>query len=1342
MHGISNRSRTKTTLLTAAGLARPAVRLSCLLLSLLAAGIGQAADVSLKQSDASGTTSWNAALNWTDATAPSAGNNYFTAGFTLRTPTSGANTTFNGGSLTVNGGQVLYKCSGSRTITINNLTLDNGGAIANGNGNTTCTLAGNGITVNTTGSFTSTTDSSDRTVVVNPPISGAGTITCAGNGVVLLANTASPFTGKWLLRNNQTRANVDTSFGSVPADYVADTITLDGGILMNNSADLTISANRGIAVTSAGGRLQAGWSRPLTINSIVSGGGGLTLVGDATPGIITLNGANTYTGATVVQNNAWLQVSGSIDAASAVTVQAGGVLMGAGSINGQLTVNGTITGGGLFAAGTLTVNNAATLDGCTLLVDLSDKTDGANDLVVVNGDLRLNGTVMVSVNPLTGTLTPGTYRLINYTGTLTGSAATLVAAPSGYNITFDTSTAGQVNMTVLEGGAPASLVWKGDNVLNLWDLSTASWLSGGNAATFRNGDDVLIDDSGANALPVTISSPGLVNAVVPHSVTIDITKNYTLTGGRMAGPMSLTKKGTGTFFLTGANGNLPNFFDGPVVIEAGLVWLGYGRALGSTVSGTTVRNGATLDINGQDLGFEALTVEGEGVGGAGVLINTGGGQNNALRIVTMTGNTTVGGTGRFDIRNIGGDAFLNTGGNGYKLTKKGPNQFSLVGVAVDSALGDVDVQEGTFGFETTSTLGDATKTMSLAANTSLRLWNLASTNAFYKPLVLGGGTANNIDNGSGTNTITAPVTLTAQSTWNIAGTSLAVYSGIGGAGGLTKAGSAPLYLYGTNSYSGPTLVSGGKLVLDANASISNSPAITLSSGTTLDVSAISTASGAFVLNSAIGQTLGGSGTVTGNVALAAGSTVIPGTSAGTLTCNGDLKLDGATAVIELGATTNVGGGVNDLIVVNGNLTLGGTLTIKINALAPLDTVNPYTIATYTGALDISTVNPTVVSDSRYTFTLDPAGAPGTIRVIAAPVGTGAETLTWQGNVAGSETLWDIKTTANWSNSLMLADSFFLGDRVIFDDTAVGTTVSLAGAVTPGALTVTNETKDFVWTGAGKLSGPTAIVKQGAGKLTIANDGVNDNAGTTTISAGKLQVGNGGTVGNLNSAAITDNGTLTFNRSDNITINNVISGSGQLEKEGSGLMVLSQAQSALTGPIVVKAGTLRTGNAASLGTTAAGTTIADGATLDVNAQTLGNEAITVSGSGVGGAGAIYNSAGEQQNATRNVILAGDTTFGGIGRWDIRSNNVPSGLTGNGYKLTKVGNNAVWLVSLGETGLGDVVINGGTLGFEVTTTMGDPAKAIAVNPGASVGMYNNNNSAAPLMKIMTMNTAGWA
>lgn len=1174
----------------------------------------------------------------------------------------------------------------------------------------------------------------NRTATLNPVLAGTQGFTQSGGGTLQLNNFNNTLSGNVALTAGVTRIRADGSLGQVPGAETPDAITLSGNaVLMNYETDVVLAATRGITLGTGGGRLQAGWSRALSINGPITGAQGLTIVSDATPGLISLNGANTYTGPTAVSG--WLQVNGSLDAASAVTIASGGLLSGSGTVNGLVTVNanGNLGAGGLFAAGTLTVNNAVNMSGALLHIDLSATTAGVNDLLVVNGDLNLSGTTTVSVTPLAGTLETGTYRLINYTGALTGSAANLVAASSRYTITFDTSTAGQVNLIVADGPA-ASLVWKGDNTLNLWDLVTPNWLNGANPDVFRNGDHVLFDDNGANLVQIFAVSPLLVNSLVPGSVTVNATKNYTLGGGRLAGPMTLTKQGSGILTLSAVNGNLPNYFDGPIIIEGGRVRPTYARALGTTLGGTIISSGGALDVNGLDLGFEPISIAGAGPDGAGALVNYGGGQNNALRVVTMTGDATVGGTGRFDIRNVGGNASLSTGGNAYKLTKKGPNQFSLVGVAVDPALGDIDVQEGSFGFETTSTLGDPSKTLSMGANTTLILWSLS--NPFYKPLVLGGGTAWNINNGSGTSTIEGPVTLLADSVWNVAGTSLTVSSGITGAGGLTKVGAQPLNLNGANTYAGPTVISAGNVILGATASLSNSPSIALASGTTLNVSAVAaaSASGAFELNGAIAQTLSGSGTVLGNVSVGNGSGIFPGTSAGTLAVTGDLKLDGASTLFELGGTTNVGGGINDLIAVNGNLTLSGAITVRINAMAPLDTINPYTIATYTGTFDAATAVLNVVSDSRYTFTVDAVTVPGAILVRAAAVGTGAESLTWQGNVAGNETVWDLNITANWSNSLALADTFYLGDGVKFDDTAIGTGVGLYGALAPAAVTVQNETKDFAWTGPGKLTGTGGIAKSGAGKLTIANTGINDNSGVTTITAGTLEVGNGGATGNLNSAPITNAGTLVFNRSDNITVANVISGAGQLEKKGIGLMILSQAQPALTGPIAISGGTLRAGTATSLGTVAAGTTINDGGALDVNGLQLGFENIIVTGAGPNGLGAIINSSGtEQQNALRKITLAGNTTFGAHGnRWDLRTDvaaspNAILSTDGNPYNLTKVGPRDVAIVGATvDPALGDITVMEGNLGWEsVTTSMGDPSRTLTLHSNANLRLWAVTN-----------------
>jgi hypothetical protein len=78
--------------------------------------------------------------------------------------------------------------------------------------------------------------------------------------------------------------------------------------------------------------------------------------------------------------------------------------------------------------------------------------------------------------------------------------------------------------------------------------------------------------------------------------------------------------------------------------------------------------------------------------------------------------------------------------------------------------------------------------------------------------------------------------------------------------------------------------------LAVTGSIAGSTAITAKAGSTLDVFGVT---GGFSL--ANGQRLQGSGTVTGNVAMSAGSKLAPGDTLGTLTFNGNLDLSPAVA---------------------------------------------------------------------------------------------------------------------------------------------------------------------------------------------------------------------------------------------------------------------------------------------------------------------------------------------------------------------------------------------------------------------------------------------------------------
>jgi len=204
----------------------------------------------------------------------------------------------------------------------------------------------------------------------------------------------------------------------------------------------------------------------LTVSGPLTGNGTLWMQASTAPLIINGN-ASAFTGGVLVSTGTFTLNS---TIGSGVTNAAAATLTGTGTVNGPVDVSGAfIPGVSNVSVGTFTVNGGLTLEGTsmtTMNLTPTDLTGGTNNsLIAVTGNLTVNGSPTIMVNPIvSGNLVNGTYTIMTYTGSLAGSgsfAGAQTVASSIYTITVNTSNPGLVQLVVTGGPAPVPATFVG-----------------------------------------------------------------------------------------------------------------------------------------------------------------------------------------------------------------------------------------------------------------------------------------------------------------------------------------------------------------------------------------------------------------------------------------------------------------------------------------------------------------------------------------------------------------------------------------------------------------------------------------------------------------------------------------------------------------------------------------------------------------------------------------------------------------------------------------------------------------------------------------------------------------
>ena len=746
------------------------------------------------------------------------------------------------------------------------------------------------------------------------------------------------------------------------------------------NVDFTVAGGRNTAVQVNASQL---WAGTTTVNSgAFTTGNGVTLASTAIVvggGTVATTSANTLAdAASLTVNTGRLAIGGSDTVASLAgsggTVNiASGATLTAGNAS-STSYAGSITGSGGFTkvgSGTFTLSAASSMTGTTTVSAGQFSLGGSNLLAdtsavaVAGGVLALGGnsdtvgSFAISGGSLTGS---GTVTAANYT--LGGGTVAANLGSGAVNVTGNASLNGTSNGTTL----------------NL----TSGTVTLGSAGRLAATTAVAVTGSAGGALALggseTIGSlAGAANVTLGSSaLTVGGNNQSTTYSGGLSGSGLFTKVGSGTLTLSGVNYNsggttvsagrlvgTTSSLQGAITNNAAVT---FDQATSGTYSGAMTGSGSLTKI-----GDSVVTLSGNNSTSGGVAINAGSLALGSVNALGTTGTISFGGGAlRYSASN--------TTDYSGRFSTASSQQYRI----------DTNGQSVTLGSDLTSVGGTLTK---IGSGTL----TLTGANSYDGGTTVSGGRLVAV----GPFSIQTAVLNNAELEFVSTVGNYNFDKEISGSGALIKSGAGGLFLVGTSSYSGGTVINEGTLIGDTSSlqgAIANGGVVSIGmdgagtfagaisgtgalevlggnitfTGTSTYTGATTVFGGSLAVNGALGNTavtvqgggiLGGSGAVGGSVLVDGVGILSPGNSiaslaVGATTFTGTSEFLGASTFEYEVDSTNPGalGTAADLLVINGGLNLD---------------LNDSTILTFT---DLASTPQAFVDDTTIFALINYAGA--------------------------------------------------------------------------------------------------------------------------------------------------------------------------------------------------------------------------------------------------------------------------------------------------------------------------------------------------------------------------------